>query len=239
MSFCLGIKIEQGLIGIADTRITTGAEQLSAHKISTHQVGPHSLFVMTSGLRSVRDKALAYFDEALAAQAQPGDKLYKAVNVFAQQLRRVAGEDQKTLAKGGFSFNLHAIVGGQLENDLEPKLYLLYPQGNWVEVTRDSPYYLIGEARHGRFLLDQALRYQTPMELALKVGYLAFEATRKSTVNVDFPLDVALFRQGGGRLVEHRFAQEDLAELSAWWQEQIGQLLLRAPTAWAAPILDR
>ena len=139
MTFCLGMKVEDGLIGIADTRVTTGVECITARKVSIHQHGRHSMFLMTSGLRSVRDKAVTYFDEAISEGDQTFDKLFKAVNVFAAQIRRVAQEDKEALGKAGLTFDLHALVGGQLENDQEHKLYLIYPQGNWVEVSEGTP----------------------------------------------------------------------------------------------------
>jgi len=58
MTFCVGMKVQDGLVGIADTRITTGTEYITARKLTIHQHGKHSIFIMTSGLRSVRDKAL-------------------------------------------------------------------------------------------------------------------------------------------------------------------------------------
>ena len=103
------------------------------------------MFLMTSGLRSVRDKAVTYFDEAIGESDQTFDKLFKAVNVFAAQIRRVSNEDKDALDKAGLIFDLHALVGGQLENDQEHKLYLIYPQGNWVEVSEGTPYCIIGE----------------------------------------------------------------------------------------------
>jgi len=134
MTFCLGMKVEEGLVGIADTRITTGTQRITARKVSIHEYGEHPIFVMTSGLRSVRDKALTYFEEVMEENEEPFDKLYKAVNSIARQIRRVAKEDKKALAEAGLRFNLHALVGGQLARDEEHKLYMLYPQGNWVEV---------------------------------------------------------------------------------------------------------
>jgi putative proteasome-type protease len=125
MTFCLGMKVEDGLVGIADTRVTTGAEFITARKVSIHQHGKHSMFLMTSGLRSVRDKAVTYFDEAIGESDQTFNKLFKAVNVFATQIRRVADEDKEALYKAGLCFNLHALVGGQLEEDLEHKLFLI------------------------------------------------------------------------------------------------------------------
>ncbi|MBM3280773.1 MAG: peptidase, partial [Candidatus Handelsmanbacteria bacterium] len=82
MSLCLGIKVAQGLIGIADSRITSGTEHSTARKVSIHQNGHHSMFVMTPGLRSVRDKDLTYFEEVMEEEGGRYGKLYKAVNAF-------------------------------------------------------------------------------------------------------------------------------------------------------------
>jgi putative proteasome-type protease len=232
MSFCLGMKVAGGLIGIADSRVTSGTEHSTARKVSIHQNGRHSMFVMTSGLRSVRDKAITYFEEVIQESDQTFDKLYKAVNAFAEQIRRAAREDKQALVESGLPFNLHALVGGQLENDAEHKLYLLYPQANWVEIGPGTPYYIIGETGYAKPLLDRALHYETPMELALKIGYLAFDATRTSATDVDFPLDIVLYRRDTFALVEHRYEREALIATSDWWQEQLRLLVDQAPARW-------
>lgn len=147
MTYCLGIKVAKGLVAIADTRLTSGTEVSSNKKVSVHQLENHSIFIMTSGLRSVRDKAITYFREVLDEQDSTFNKLYKAVNAFGAQVRRVAEEDKKSLTEAGLAFNLFAIVGGQLENDEEHKLFLLYPEGNWVEVGDEgSPFVIIGNS---------------------------------------------------------------------------------------------
>ncbi len=238
MTFCLGMKVEEGLVGIADTRVTTGAECIMARKVSIHQHGRHSMFLMTSGLRSVRDKAVTYFDEAIGDSDQTFDKLFKAVNVFAAQIRRVAEEDKAALDKAGLIFDLHALVGGQLESDHTHKLFLIYPQGNWVEVSEGTPYCIIGETGYGKPLLDRVLRYHSSMDLALKVGFLAFDATRTSSTSVEYPLDVVLYRHGTFDIVEHRFQKEDLAEIAAWWQSRIYESVEKLPSKWIDRLLD-
>jgi len=238
MTFCLGMKVEDGLIGIADTRVTTGAECITARKVSIHQHGRHSMFLMTSGLRSVRDKAVTYFDEAIGESDQTFDKLFKAVNVLATQIRRVAQEDKDALDKAGLIFNLHALVGGQLENDPEHKLFLIYPQGNWVEVSEGTPYCIIGETGYGKPLLDRVLRYNSTMDLAMKVGFLAFDATRTSSASVEYPLDVVLYRHDTFDIIEHRFQKEDLAEISSWWQSRIYESVEKLPSKWIDRLLN-
>ncbi|HKK48773.1 MAG TPA: hypothetical protein VJ932_06720, partial [Alkalispirochaeta sp.] len=134
MSYCLGIKVAEGLVALADTRITTGSERITARKLNTYTEGSGQFFVMTSGLRSVRDKVLTYFDDERAQRNAPSDRLFKVVNRFADLMRRVATEDKTHLAEDGLSFNSHVIIGGQLSDDSDHKLYLIYPPGNWIEV---------------------------------------------------------------------------------------------------------
>lgn len=226
------MKVRKGLVGIADTLVTTGAESITARKVTIHQYGRHSLFLMTSGLRSVRDKALTYFNEMLEQDDNTFDRLYKAVNAFAAQVRRVGDEDKRALEEAGLHFNLFSIIGGQLENDKEHKLYMLYPQGNWVEVGQGTPYYLIGESSYGKPIMDRALSYELNMETALKIGYLAFDATRTSAIDVDFPIDVVLYRADTYDIVEHRYERAELIRISEWWQKTIREAIRELPHDW-------
>jgi putative proteasome-type protease len=130
------------------------------------------------------------------------------------------------------------LVGGQLENDQEHKLYLIYPQGNWVEVSEGTPYCIIGETSYGKPLLDRVLRYHSDMDLALKVGFLAFDATRTSSASVEYPLDVVLYRHDTFDIIEHRFQKEDLVEISSWWQSRIYESVEKLPSKWIDRLLD-
>lgn len=232
MTFCLGITVEEGLVAIADTRITSGTELITAHKVTTYGNGSGVFFIMTSGLRSVRDKALTYFDEALTEQEDPPQKLYQAVNLLSAQIRRVAVEDKQYLSESGLHFNIHSLVGGQLRGDQEHKLYLIYPEGNWVEITPGTPYHIIGEGGYGKPVLDRTLKHSDPVHFALKVGCLAFDSTRISAADVDFPIDVVLYNKGTHELVEHRFEEQDLEEISRWWQDRLRQSVHELPSEW-------
>jgi putative proteasome-type protease len=239
MTFCLGITVEEGLVGIADTRITSGNELTSAHKVTTYQNGQGAFFLMTSGLRSVRDKTLTYFEEAMETCAKPLDKLYKVVNAFAAELRKVAVEDKAFLAESGLGFNLHVLLGGQMSGDATHKLYLIYPEGNWVEVSQGTPYHIIGEGGYGKPVLDRTLKYSDPLRMALKVGCLAFDSTRISASDVDFPIDVVLYHKSGLELVQHRYEKEDLADISAWWQEHLRGLVHDLPSEWIDTVASK
>jgi putative proteasome-type protease len=232
MTFCLGITVEQGLVAIADTRLVAGNECLVGKKTASYQGPGFSFFVMNSGLRSLRDKTLLYFEEAFARESGTRDRLYRVVNLYAQQVRRVAKEDAESLERAELNFNLYSLVGGQMAGDSAHRLYLIYPEGNWVEIGPDTPYQIIGASGFGKPILERSLTHGDTMQYAFKVGLLAFDATRLCAADVDFPMDVILYSRGTFSLVEQRYRVDDLREISNWWQERMRRAVHDLPSAW-------
>ena len=230
MTYCLGIKVKEGLLALADTRITSGTDTTVKKKISIEQKDGFSLFIMTSGLRSTRDKAIVYFYELL--ETKEFNKQYKAVNAFGEQVKRVATEDKASLEKAGFNFDLNTIIGGQLKDDDEHKLFLLYPEGNWVELGQGAPYVIIGNSGHGKAILNRTLTEDSDLKLALKAGFLSFDSTRVSSNNVDFPIDIALYKKDSFHLVEQRYEKKDLEAISTLWAEELKAALENIPEDW-------
>jgi putative proteasome-type protease len=230
MTFCLGIKTKNGLVGLSDTRITSGSETTTSKKVYTVNRNKHSFFIMTSGLRSVRDKAITYFSEVIAQSDGSFTKLYQAVNEFGNQVKVVAKEDKAYLEEAGFQFNLFSIIGGQLEDDPEPKLYLLYPQGNWIEIRRGTPFVIIGNTGFGHPVLRRSLHYSDSLEYALKCAFLAFDATRISANDVDFPIDTVVLKNGEYFTKEKRFKQKELEHVSNFWNERLKNAIAELPS---------
>ena len=240
MTFCLGLRVKEGLVGIADTRVTSGSECITARKVSIYQGDGWSMFMMTAGLRSVRDKALTYFDEIMEESDQPPqNRLFKMANMFAEQIRRVAKEDRESLDKSGLQFNIHALAGGQLANDPEHKLYMIYPEGNWVDIGEGTPYHIIGASGYGKPVLDRTLKFEDSLQFALKVGTLAFDSTRISAADVDFPVDIVLYVRNSYRMISQRFEKNDLLENSELWQERLRKSVRELSLDWAQPLLAR
>jgi putative proteasome-type protease len=239
MTYCLGVKLESGLLAIADTRITSGTDTTTAKKLFVHNTSDGLIFLMTSGLRSVRDKALTYFKETLEEDHHTLNKMYKAVNAFGDQLRRVAREDRQALIESGLFFNLYTIVGGQLRDDDEPKMFLLYPEGNWIELTETSPFMIIGNSGYGKPILNRTVNYHTSIPNVLKAGFLSFDSTRVSANDVDFPLDVLAYYKDSKTVVEHRFEKKDMADISTYWDAQLKGALASIPEDWMSPILEK
>jgi len=230
MTFCLGIKTKHGLIGLSDTRITSGNETTTSKKVYVVNKKKHSFFVMTSGLRSVRDKAITYFTEVIEQQDDQFNKLYKTVNELGKQIKRVAQEDKDDIEQSGLHFNLHAIIGGQLQEDQEPKLYLLYPQGNWIEIRKGTPFVIIGNTGFGNPVLRRSLDYDETLEFAIKSAFLAFDATRISSNDVDFPIDIVIMENNEYIIKETRFEHNELVHISDFWNSRLKKAVADLPT---------
>lgn len=196
-----------------------------------------SLFIMTSGLRSIRDKAVHYFQE-LIDHGIVYDKMYKAVNALGEQIKRVAIEDQQALLNAGYKFNLNAIVGGQLVNDEDHKLFLLYTEGNWVEMDEGSPFAIIGNSGQGKAILNRIIKPSTTMRHALKAGFLSFDSVRVSSNDVEFPIDIVTYAKNSYHITENRYEQQELQQVSADWNEKIKHYLDDMPEDWMEKIFS-
>ena len=238
MTYCLAIKLKEGLVAIADTCITSGSNVSVKKKVHVEQYEDHSVFIMTSGLRSVRDKAVNYFQE-LDQVTKNYTKLYQVVNSFGEQVKRVAKEDKASLLSGGLKFNLNTIIGGQLKDDQTQKLFLIYSEGNWVELDEGSPYVIIGNSGQGKAILNRIIKPDTTMREALKAGFLSFDSTRVSANNVDFPIDVVLYKKDSFKMFEKRYEQKDLSNISDLWAEKLKTALDELPEDWIDTTFDK
>lgn len=239
MTYCLAIKVQEGLVCLADGRVTSGRQVTAARKVSLHGDANAPFCIMTSGLRSVRDKTLAYLDRALETRSGRGvTTLLDAIDIYAKCLRRVAREDRAALKGSSLAFDLHSLVAGRLPEDEEPTIFLVYPEGNWIEVDPRTPYLSIGHTAYGKPILDRALSVETPMTTALKLAYLSFDSCRTSAADVGFPIDLLVLPAAERRWREVHYDYDDLREQRIWWNEHITRLADEMPDGpWVKALL--
>ena len=238
MTFCVGIQVRDGLVALADTQIVRGSEQVNKSKIAALDHDGESLFVMTSGLRSVRDKTMTYLREHLATHDEPQKNVYRVVNLFGEQLKVVRAEDAEALVAGGLKFNTHAIIGGCLSADPTPMMYYVYPQANWIESSPDSPYFIIGRTTYAKPILDRLLTYETSLERAVALSLIAFDTTRTSVTDVDCPIDVVVIPNATRTSTHHRYTQADIKPAITAWNSHLVDALNELPMDWANSLLS-
>ncbi len=227
MTFCIGIKSKTGVIALADTRVSSGLGVSTSKKVSTYTNGPNSFFIMSSGLRSIRDKVMHFFDDELESQFP--NKLYKAANMLGEKIKRVRQQDMEELKASNLIFDGHFIIGGQCEHDPTATLFLLLPEGNWMEVSDESPYAVIGNTGFGKPILRRLLHEEITFDMAIKVAYLSFDATYKNASDVDFPVDFILYKNNSFTLKEFRKTEDELKATSHEWNSKLVEAATQLP----------
>ena len=140
--------------------------------------------------------------------------------------------DRDALAKDEFKFNINLLLGGQVGRE-PPNLYLIYPQGNPLAATEDSPYLQIGESKYGRPILDRGVRYdRTTLEEAAKYALISMDSTMRSNVTVGPPIDLLLYKTDELRITRHRrfhAKDADLREIHQNWEHALRCAVLDLP----------
>src|SRR6185295_1469532 len=158
--------------------------------------------------------------------------MYDAARAVGEQFRRVASLDRDALERDDYKFNVHLLLGGQVKGG-PPELYLIYPQGNPLAATEDSPYLQIGETKYGRPILDRGIRFdRTTLEEAAKYALLSLDSTMKSNVTVGPPIDLVAYHTDELDVTrQRRFAENDpdLAKIRVRWEQLLRTAVLRLP----------
>jgi putative proteasome-type protease len=158
--------------------------------------------------------------------------MYDAARVIGEQIRRVSELDRPALERDGFRYNLHFILGGQVRGEPH-RLYLIYPQGNPLCASEESPYLQIGECKYGRPILDRGIRYdKTSLEEAAKFALISLDSTMRSNLTVGPPIDLALYGADELEVTRcRRFGPDDpdLRAVQEQWQHALRKAVQELP----------
>ncbi len=236
MTYCLGILTHQGLVMASDSRSNAGMDQVNVcRKMHTFvKEGERVFVILTSGSLSVTQSVITLlrrdFERGAGLAAAPA--FYDAARAVGEQVRRVAELDRDALERDKISFNTNFLLGGQIAGE-DPNLYLIYPQGNPLSVTEDSPYLQIGECKYGRPILDRGVRFRlTTLEEAAKFAVISLDSTMRSNVTVGPPVDLLVYAAGELRIRRYRrFTPKDpdLHRIQTQWEHALRKAVLDLP----------
>ena len=202
MTYCLAIRVDDGIVFAADTRTNAGVDYVSSHrKLHVFQPAPDRTFVLLSaGNLATTQEVLDRLDRDLA-RTDGGESLGTVPTLFeaAGYLGRLGLEVQEkhaeALSKSGVDGATTWILGGELLG--EPHgLFLVYPQGNYIRASDDTPFLQIGESKYGKPMLDRLVTAGLGLEPAARLALISLEATVRSNVTVGAPFDFAIKRSG-------------------------------------------
>jgi putative proteasome-type protease len=228
MTYCLGIVTKFGLVMASDSRTNAGYDQVNTcRKMYTFVTEGERVFVLlASGSLSCTQSVITLlrreFDKGEGlAQAT---SLYDAARIIGNEVRRVGEIDRPALERDDYKFNVHFLLGGQVRGE-PPALFLIYPQGNPLQATEESPYLQIGETKYGRPILDRGIRFdKTTLEEAAKYALLSLDSTMKSNVTVGPPIDLLAYECDQLAIThQRRFNSDDadLVKIGQRWQQAL------------------
>ncbi len=212
----------------SDSRTNAGFDQVNVtRKMHTFvRPGERVFVLLVSGSLSLSQSVIALLQkdfeqgEGLANAAS----MYDAAREVGGQVRRISDLDRAALERDEFRFNVNFVLGGQIRGQ-KPDLYMIYPQGNPLAATEDSPYLQIGEVKYGRPILDRGIVYgQTSLEEAAKYALLSLDSAMRSNVTVGPPIDLLTYADGDLDILrQRRFADNDpdLRAIHQQWEQTL------------------
>jgi putative proteasome-type protease len=236
MTYCVAIITKDGLVLASDSRTNAGYDQVNIcrklHVFATP--GERAFVILTSGNLSLSQSVLTLlrkdFDEGRGLFSAP--TLYDAARVVGEQIRAVASLDRPAFERDEYRFNVHCILGGQIKGE-QHGLYLLYPQGNPLKATEDSPFLQTGETKYGRPILDRGIKYDTStLDEAVKYALLSLDSTIRSNITVGPPIDIAVYDKDSLNITRRRRLHEndqELLAMHAQWELTLRKGVLEMP----------
>ena len=205
MTYCIGIRLNAGLVFLSDSRTNAGIDQISIFRkmIVYENPGDRFMVLLSAGNLSISQsvREILQLEKIDRGPDQPAltiwnaDSMFEAVRVLGATVRRVYQQDGPSLRAAGIDFNASMIFGGQIKGEAM-RLFLVYSAGNFIEATRETCFFQVGESKYGKPILDRVLVPDTPLDEAAKCALVSMDSTLKSNLSVGLPLDLLVYREG-------------------------------------------
>jgi putative proteasome-type protease len=211
MTYCVGLLLNEGIVLLSDTRTNAGLDNIAIYRkmFNFEDPGERVITILTAGSLSVTQTTIARLREAIDAPDADADTsimlaptMLKVAEIIGNMLARVRLDiDEKLAMAQGASATM--IVGGQRAGGAM-RLFLIYPEGNFIEATEDTPFLQIGEHKYGKPILDRVVKPGTSLTDAKKAVLLSMDSTLRSNLSVGMPLDLAVIARDACRVTERR-----------------------------------
>ncbi len=197
MTYCVGMRLDRGLVFMSDTRTNAGLDNIAtARKMHTWEVpGERVITLMTAGNLATTQAVVGLIDERTKAPENRNPTILDTPSMF--QIAKDVGETLRDVIRenvqGGHeasasTFRATMILGGQIKGSA-PRLFMIYPEGNFIEASDDNPFFQIGETKYGKPILVRAYDPGMSFEMAIKLLLVSFDSTIKSNLSVGLPID--------------------------------------------------
>ncbi|MBS0446252.1 MAG: proteasome-type protease [Proteobacteria bacterium] len=203
MTYCVGIKLDAGLVFLSDSRTNAGLDQISTYRkmIVYEKLGDRFMVMLSAGNLSISQsvREILQVEKVPNGDGEPitiwnAPSMFDAARVLGSAMRRVYEQDGLSLKKAGIDFNATMIFGGQINGEAM-RLFLVYSAGNFIEATRETCYFQVGESKYGKPVLDRMVTPATQLDEAAKCALVSMDSTLKSNLSVGLPLDLLVYQR--------------------------------------------
>ena len=238
MTYCAAIRLKEGMIFASDTRTNAGVDHISTfRKLYQYGVeGERFIVLQTAGSlatsQAVFTKLQHDIDQRQESNLHTVATLFDAAQMVGECMRNVMNHARMIANDPSSStFTSSFMLGGQIKGQV-PELYMIYPEGNCIRATQDTPFFQLGESKYGKPILDRAVTYDTDVRHAARALMLSFDSTIHSNLSVGMPIDVVLYQNDSLTLPKGRRIDEHDAYFNTIryeWAESIRRSLIELP----------
>lgn len=257
MTYCTAVRIDAGLVFLADSRTNAGVDQISTfRKMHVYEVpGDRVMVLLSSGNLSLSQAVASSLRVQMKGREDAGEpdgkepgasddsrnlatapNMFSAAKIVGETVRKVHAREAAALKDFGIDFNINLIFGGQIRGEA-PRLFNIYAAGNFIEATPETPYFQIGESKYGKPIMDRVVDGDLTLDEAAKCCLISMDSTMKSNLSVGLPLDLLCYEKDSLQVTRHRLIDAKdpyFASLREHWGEQLRKVFgeLPAPGYW-------
>jgi putative proteasome-type protease len=233
VTYCVGLLLKAGMVLLSDTRTNAGLDNIATYRkmFLFEEPGERVVAIMTAGSLSVTQTTIARLQEASTDDPEADQRtcilkaptMLQVAEIVGRTLAQVTGEIADKLAAMKQAATASMIVAGQRRGG-GMRMFLIYPEGNFIEATEDTPFLQIGEHKYGKPILDRVVTPDTTLEEAQKAVLLSMDSTLRSNLSVGMPLDMVVIEEGACRIGQRRRIEAGdpaFAEMSEAWSNAL------------------
>jgi putative proteasome-type protease len=237
MTYCVGVLLDTGMVFLSDSRTNAGVDQVNIFRKATvfERAGERVLVLQVAGNLSVAQSVISLLHDAIVAKEGAHlfncHNMYEAACLVGAAVRAVQERDGEALKNFGVEFNPALILGGQIGSE-PPRLFNVYAAGNFIEATRDTTYFQIGESKYGKPIIDRVVRRSTSIGEAVKCLLVSMDSTMRSNLSVGPPLDLIIVRRDELRVARHASIESENAyfrSITSGWSEALRHAFVQLP----------
>jgi putative proteasome-type protease len=243
MTYCVAMRLDEGLVFLSDSRTNAGVDQIGTFRkmMVFERPGERVMCLLSAGNLAVTQAVREYLEEMITADGKSiwtAKSIYEAVQLVGDAVRAVRERDADAMNRSGIEFSCSLIFGGQIHGE-RMRLFMIYSAGNFIEASAESPYFQIGESKYGKPVLDRMIRPASTLDDGAKCALVSMDSTLRSNISVGLPLDLLCYEVDTLRVT--RFAVIDTKNqyfrmIHETWGKRLKQVFSDLPDpTWTGP----